>query len=201
MDMAARRTTENEGKWRRLIWFATLVLCLLTGLAVAHLSDSGRPRVLADEIPSGCLAVPSPWKEISRVSSPNGKWDAVVVSGSSCIAIRQGSRLATPVRQEDMPEHTVTCIRICARGERIDNEAAYILPSQVYLQRLSRKFVFVAGDVKSAAIKWAENSRTLDVNARLGAVLYQSPRFRLQEAEGGEVVLALNYNLQVTSLP
>lgn len=101
----------KDQAWRRAVW---VLLALYIGLTVWWVQPRPAP---AEDVYEASMSVPSDWIEQARVTSPDGKLDAVIVHANSTEALqRQGTegRPSQPILIENgCGNRTTAC---CASG-------------------------------------------------------------------------------------
>lgn len=146
----------KDQAWRRAVW---ALLALYIGLTVWWVQPRPTP---AEDVYQASMSVPSDWVEQARVTSPDGKLDAVIVHANSTEALqRQGTegRPSQPIlieNQQHQPYNRVLCVRLVPKGARVERERPYPFPTDLFLDRVKEQSVFVGYYAPNLKVSWKD---------------------------------------------
>ena len=112
----------NSQGWRRAVW---VLLALYIGLTVWWVQPRPAP---AEDVYEASMSVPSEWVEQARVTSPDGKLDAVIVHANSTEALQMRGTEGHPSQrnlvknQQHQPYNRVLFCRLVPKGARNEKE-------------------------------------------------------------------------------
>lgn len=160
--------------WRVMIWSSVAALVMLAAFGTIQLRNS--PTAEDEELPEASLAIPSEWKEHTRVASPDRQIDAVMVSALPCAALqpREDGRVTGKiVKTSHSNEPRVFSLRLVAKGSQIPTEAPYIVPTRLFWKRTTAQSALVGVDAQEIHLAWSD-SETIHVKAKFDTVTYES---------------------------
>lgn len=163
----------NSQSWRRAVW---ALLVVYVGLTIWWVQPRPEP---VEDVFEPSMSVPSEWVEQARVTSPDGKLDAVIVHANSTEALQRlgtegqpGQRTAIE-NQQHQPYNRVLCVRLVPKGARIERERPYPLPTGLFLDWVSEKSVFVGYYAPNLKVSWRDDN-TLLVQGDVPKVVHQA---------------------------
>lgn len=138
--------THYEGPtphFRFAIW---LTIALVSGLVLWLVHPAPEPEEFS---PLFAEAHPSEWTEQARVTSPDGRLDAVVV-----VADDGEHRLAESGITEP---RLFLSVRVVSAGERVARECAHVGFPGLFATSVAEKSVFVSGPAPKLTAQWKNN--------------------------------------------
>lgn len=163
----------NNSWWRRAVW---VLLVLYIGLTVWWVQPRRAP---AEDVYEASMSVPSEWVEQARVTSPDGKLDAVIVHANSTEALQRPGTKGHPservliTEQQHHPDNRVLCVRLVPKGARIERERPYPFPTGLFLDWVKEQSVFVGYYAPNLKVSWKDDN-TLLVQGDVPKVVHQA---------------------------
>ncbi len=153
---AAPRQNGPTPHFRATIW---LIIALITGFTLWLAQVE--PVEPIDYSPLFLKLSPSDWTEQSRVSSPDGRLDAVVVVADDGAHLRPKGELEeglTGLQSEEAAEpRQILSLRIVPAGEKVGRERPYFEFSQEFQVSVAAKSVFVSEPTPELTVQWKNN--------------------------------------------
>ena len=159
--------------WSRAVW---ALLALFIGLTVWWVQPRPAP---VEEVLEASMSVPSEWVEQARVTSPDGKLDAVIVHANTTEALLRQATEGHPIQrtpienQQHQPYNRVLCVRLVPKGARIERERPYPFPTGLFLEWVKDKSVFVGFYAPNLTVSWKDD-KTLLVQGDVPKVVHQA---------------------------
>ncbi len=163
----------NSQGWRWAVW---ALLALFVGLTVWWVQPRPAP---VGAVYEASMSVPSEWVEQARVTSPDGKLDAMIVHANSTEALQSLGTEGHPGErtliedQQHQPDNRVLCVRLVPKGARIEKERPYPFPTGLFLDWVQEKSVFVGYYAPNLKVSWKDDN-TLLVSGDVPKVVHQA---------------------------
>lgn len=145
-----------------LLLLALIALCI--SLVVQESSEATDRESLSERWRELPIVAPQPWIELQRLTSPDGKVDAVLLERDKSAVLR------------------LTCLRVVPRGELIKDEPPY-RHLTAFLKRIIRESVFTSTNTDNVKVFWEGGSKII--------VIGESADFFSQKTQE-KVALGLN---------
>lgn len=130
------------------------------------------------------MAVPSEWVEQARVTSPDGKLDAVIVHADPTEALQtapaEGPSKLVPVEGKGETESRVLSVRVVPKGAKTERARPFPFPTSQFMDRLAEQSAFVSSYTPEVKVSWADDS-TLLIQSGPARVVHQAQEITLAD--------------------
>jgi hypothetical protein len=163
-------------RWRLTIYLLLAVLGAITLNAAEELSIKPKDKTPAERWGEMPILQSSPWIEVERVNSPDGRFDAVLLKKQ---------------RSEHSPLNLYS-LRVIPANDLVPQEPPYRHLS-IFLMRVMRESIFAAAQIENANISWT-TSRKILVTAESADFFSQETRKAVQ-LSGESKLIEADYSI------